>query len=113
MVIKVLCGDGYRSSYARQHSPGSEQEPKVNGEPGALEKEEGEIDAATQEIARNVQEAARGTTEVTSNITGVNQAASETGESAKEVLGATGNLHKQSENLRTEVDRFLSQVRAA
>ncbi len=69
--------------------------------------------AATQEISRNVQEAARGTTEVTSNITGVNQAASETGESAKEVLGATGQLSREAETLKSEVAKFLSEIKVA
>ena len=69
--------------------------------------------AATQEIARNVQEASKGTSEVTSNISGVNQAASETGNSARQVLDATGQLTEQSDNLRTEVARFLEFIRAA
>jgi methyl-accepting chemotaxis protein len=69
--------------------------------------------AATQEIARNVQQAAKGTSEVSGNITGVTQAAGETGAAATQVLGAAGELAKQSEMLRTQVDKFLSQVRAA
>ncbi len=69
--------------------------------------------AATQEIARNVQEAARGTTEVSSNITGVNQAATETGAASKQVLDATGQLSREAEGLKNEVDRFLSEIRAA
>ena len=69
--------------------------------------------AATQEIARNVQQAAKGTSEVSNNITGVTQAAGETGAAATQVLGAAGELAHQSETLRTEVDKFLSKVRAA
>jgi hypothetical protein len=41
------------------------------------------------------------------------RAASETGAAASQVLGAASALSKQSEALRTEVDRFLAEVRAA
>jgi methyl-accepting chemotaxis protein len=68
---------------------------------------------AAQEIARNVQQAALGTQEVSNNITGVTRAASETGAAASQVLGAASALSKQSEALRSEVDRFLAEVRAA
>jgi len=69
--------------------------------------------SATQEIARNVQEAAQGTKEVSANITGVTQAANDTGAAASQVLSASSELAKQSETLRTEVDTFLTRVRAA
>jgi methyl-accepting chemotaxis protein/CHASE3 domain sensor protein len=69
--------------------------------------------AATQEIARNVQQAAQGTQEVSSNIAGVSQAASETGAASSQVLSTAGELAKQSEVLRAEVDDFLAKVRAA
>jgi methyl-accepting chemotaxis protein len=69
--------------------------------------------AATQEIARNVQEAARGTQEVSANVGGVTQASRETGSAATQVLGAAGELSKQAETLRREVDQFLVSVRAA
>ena len=72
-----------------------------------------EQSAATQEIARNVQQAAKGTQEVSSNIAGVTQAAGETGTAATQVLGASGDLAKQSEALREQVDRFLAKIRAA
>ncbi|HEY9079210.1 methyl-accepting chemotaxis protein [Magnetovibrio sp.] len=67
--------------------------------------------AATQEIARNVEQAAAGTNEVSANISGVNQAADETGQSAEQMLEAATELSKQSETLRGEVDRFLSNIR--
>ena len=69
--------------------------------------------AATAEIARNVQEAAKGTQEVSSNIYGVNQAATETGTASQQMLGAANALSKQSEALKTEVEKFLADVRAA
>ncbi|HYG86174.1 MAG TPA: HAMP domain-containing methyl-accepting chemotaxis protein [Azospirillum sp.] len=72
-----------------------------------------EQDAATQEIARNVQEAARGTAEVSSSIRCVTEAASETGAAASQVFTSSEELARQGETLRTKVDRFLAQMRAA
>jgi methyl-accepting chemotaxis protein len=69
--------------------------------------------SATREISRNVQEAARGTQEVTSNISGVQRAADDTGSAANQVLGAAGQLSSQSRDLAGQVNRFLSEVRAA
>jgi methyl-accepting chemotaxis protein len=69
--------------------------------------------AATQEIARNTQEAAKGTEQVSSNIAGVNRAAGETGSAASQVLASAEQLGRQSETLRTDVNRFLEKIRAA
>ncbi len=69
--------------------------------------------SATKEISRSVQEAARGTQEVNSNITGVQKAADDTGSAAKQVLGAAEQLSSQSKDLAGQVNRFLSEVRAA
>jgi len=69
--------------------------------------------AATREISRNTQEAAQGTNEVSRNIGGVNDAAAQTGVAATQVLDASSELGRQSEALRAEVDRFLSDLKAA
>ncbi len=69
--------------------------------------------SATKEISRSVQEAARGTQEVNSNITGVQRAADDTGTAATQVLGAAEQLSAQSKDLAGQVNRFLSDVRAA
>ena len=69
--------------------------------------------AATGEIARNVQEAARGTEVVTTNITEVSRGATQTGSAATQVLGAAGELSRQSEMMKSEVERFLHGIRAA
>jgi methyl-accepting chemotaxis protein len=69
--------------------------------------------SATKEISRSVQEAARGTQEVNSNITGVQKAADDTGAAANQVLGAAEQLSSQSKDLAGQVNRFLSEVRAA
>jgi methyl-accepting chemotaxis protein/CHASE3 domain sensor protein len=69
--------------------------------------------SATREIARNVQEAANGSRDVSANIGGVTRAAQETGASAGQVLTAAGELSKQSEALKMQVDDFITKVRAA
>jgi methyl-accepting chemotaxis protein len=69
--------------------------------------------AATRDIARNIQHAAGGTGEVSSNISGVSSAAAEAGAAAAEVLNASAALRRESEGLRTEIDAFLSNIRAA
>ena len=69
--------------------------------------------SATKEISRSVQEAARGTQEVNSNISGVQKAADDTGSAANQVLGAAEQLSSQSKDLAGQVNRFLSEVRAA
>ena len=69
--------------------------------------------AATSEIARNILDASRGTAEVSANIGGVTEAARITGGEAMETLSAANDLQRHSERLATEVDRFVSKVRAA
>ncbi|MBW8708375.1 MAG: MCP four helix bundle domain-containing protein [Alphaproteobacteria bacterium] len=94
---------------------------------GSISKTIGEIDqistaiaaaveqqgAATQEIARNVEEAAKGTQEVSSNIGGVTDAANSTGAVASQVLASARSLSEQSGELRTLVQTFLTEVKAA
>jgi methyl-accepting chemotaxis protein len=69
--------------------------------------------AATREIARNIQHAAGGTSEVSSNIVGVSDASTEAGTAANDVLGASGELRREADMLREEIDEFLSSIRAA
>jgi methyl-accepting chemotaxis protein len=69
--------------------------------------------SATQEIARNVQEAALGTGQVSRNIAAVNHAAEKTGSASSDVLSSAEQLSKQAATLRSDVDRFLSNIRAA
>ncbi|MGE5478776.1 MAG: methyl-accepting chemotaxis protein [Bacteroidales bacterium] len=68
--------------------------------------------AATQEIARNVQQAAAGTAQVTSCLGQLTMATSEAGSSAGGMLNATQALVAEARTLRTEVDSFLSGIRA-
>ncbi|MBV9460206.1 MAG: methyl-accepting chemotaxis protein [Bradyrhizobium sp.] len=69
--------------------------------------------SATKEISRSIQEAARGTQEVNSNISGVQRAADDTGAASSRVLSAAEQLSTQSHDLADQVNRFLSEVRAA
>jgi len=73
----------------------------------------GEQRVATQEIARNAYQVSTGTAAVSSNIVAVKQAANDTGAASSQVLGASGELSKQSEILRGQVDDVLSKIRAA
>jgi len=67
--------------------------------------------AATGEISTNVQQASAGTSEVSSSIVTVTHAATESRNAANEVLQASGELSRQSEKLRTEIQNFLIKVR--
>ncbi|MGF1623287.1 MAG: methyl-accepting chemotaxis protein [Alphaproteobacteria bacterium] len=73
----------------------------------------GQQDAATREIAANVQQAAAGTRDVSANIVGVNRAAGETGSAAAQVQASAGELAQQSVALKTAVEKFVAEVRAA
>jgi methyl-accepting chemotaxis protein len=69
--------------------------------------------AATQEIARNVQLAAQGTIEVVDSIAEVSRGAANTGAAAEQVHGFARSLSSEGSQLKLEVDRFLTTVRAA
>jgi methyl-accepting chemotaxis protein len=68
---------------------------------------------ATSEISRNVQQAAGGVQEVDANIESVTQAAGETGETAAQVREAGSVVKRASDDLKSEIERFLAGVRAA
>jgi len=69
--------------------------------------------AATQEIARNVQQAASLSGEVATSITDVSRGAGETGAASGQVLSAAQMLSTDSNRLNIEVEKFLTNVRAA
>ncbi|MEM8813661.1 MAG: methyl-accepting chemotaxis protein [Pseudomonadota bacterium] len=71
-----------------------------------------EQSAATAEIARNIDHAAVGTTEVSSGIDVVNRAIQDSGDAGGQVLDASKELSERGETMRTEVSRFLDEVRA-
>ncbi len=69
--------------------------------------------AATGEISRNVQMAAQGTATVTANMADLSGAVGQTASSAEHVVRAADELGGKTEELRREVDRFLTEVAAA
>jgi methyl-accepting chemotaxis protein len=68
---------------------------------------------ATQEIARNVQLAAQGTVQVGESIADVGRGAANTGAAAEQVHGFARSLSNEGSNLKLEVGKFLTTVRAA
>ncbi len=67
----------------------------------------------TQEIVRSMNQASAGTGAVTSDIGAVARVADEAGLAAGSVLQASDDLALQSRLLRTEVEQFLADIRAA
>jgi methyl-accepting chemotaxis protein len=69
--------------------------------------------SATQEIARSIQQAAQGASQVSGSIADVTRGATDTGSSAEQVHGAAQELLNESNHLKSEVEKFLTSVRAA
>jgi methyl-accepting chemotaxis protein len=69
--------------------------------------------AATREIAGSVRQAAHSSQDVNTNIAGVTAAANNVGTAAHQVMDAAAGLSSQSEKLKSEVNDFLSSIRAA
>ncbi len=86
---------------------------KMNEIAGAIAAAVEEQGATTTEIARNIQQASAGTSEVSSNIAGVTQAAASTGSVAGSVSEGASEVAVQAETLKSVVNSFLSDVRAA
>ncbi|MBR1217902.1 MCP four helix bundle domain-containing protein [Bradyrhizobium sp. U87765 SZCCT0131] len=69
--------------------------------------------AATQEISRNIQHAAQRSNSLAGNINDVSRGAGETGSASSQVLSSAQMLASDSGRLKMEVERFLTDVRAA
>ncbi len=69
--------------------------------------------AATGEIARNVDQAAIGTRAVSTTITGLSAAAERTGSAAASIVDSAEDLAHQAETLRSQLDHFVAEIRAA
>jgi len=76
---------------------------------GAVE-QQGE---ATSEIARNVQKSAQLSVQVAKEVGEVSRGTGEAGAASDEVLTAAKSLSVESTRLKTEVDKFLGDIRAA
>ncbi len=70
-----------------------------------------EQSAATNEITSNVQGAAEGTHSVSTDIRGVAESAKESGNTARQLQEASGDLSRQSTVLRDEVEKYLREIR--
>lgn len=69
--------------------------------------------SATQEIAGNTHQAARGADAVTQNIAGVGHAAEMTGAASTQLMGLSKSLSKQADELKVEVEHFVSGLKSA
>jgi methyl-accepting chemotaxis protein len=69
--------------------------------------------AATHQIAQNVQGTAARTTDVSNTIGRLNDIVQDTGQAATHVLASADELGRQSEALRSRVEAFLADIRAA
>jgi methyl-accepting chemotaxis protein len=69
--------------------------------------------SATQEIARYACDAGGRATEVSRDISSVSHQAFETGSASGQVLSAAQALSDEASKLRAEVERFLTELRAA
>ncbi|SUS03268.1 Chemotaxis protein (modular protein) [uncultured Defluviicoccus sp.] len=68
-----------------------------------------EQSTATREIALNVAQAADSATEVTASIGGVSDAAQQSAMASGDLLQASNEMSRQSEELRVTIDRFVSR----
>jgi methyl-accepting chemotaxis protein len=85
----------------------------INQTTGAIAASVEQQTATTAEISRSAQEAARGTEAVSGSLASVKGAAGDTAKASDSVGQAADNLTRQAEGLKTAVDSFLSEVRAA
>ncbi|WP_287133468.1 hypothetical protein, partial [Alteromonas sp.] len=68
---------------------------------------------AGQDLARSIDLAARSTDEVSSHIGQVRETSLATGTAASQVLNSASELEEQAGALKSRVDSFLGQIRAA
>jgi methyl-accepting chemotaxis protein len=85
----------------------------INQTTGAIAASVEQQTATTAEISRSAQEAAKGTEAVSGSLASVKSAAGDTASASDSVAQAADNLTRQAQGLKTAVDTFLSEVRAA
>jgi methyl-accepting chemotaxis protein len=68
---------------------------------------------ATRDIGSHILTATKKVEAITDNISGVTESAAHSSAAASQTLQASGDLSKQSETLRGEVDKFLKTLKAA
>ncbi len=68
---------------------------------------------ATNDIKNNVEQTAQAARSVSSNVVNISEAADITSASAVQLFSAASGLARQADTLRSEVDRFADDIRAA
>ena len=84
---------------------------QINEIAGAIAAAVEEQGSAVHEISRNVQEAAGGTREVTNNVAALSQATTESGTAVAQVANGAISLADQAAMMRSEVAKFLEEVK--
>jgi methyl-accepting chemotaxis protein len=72
-----------------------------------------EQSATTNEISKNMQNASSSTQLVSNNLNNVSSSSSSAASASEQMTAATKELSQQAEKLNTQVDGFLTKVRAA
>jgi methyl-accepting chemotaxis protein len=85
----------------------------INETTGAIAASVEEQTATTSEISRSATEAAKGTDAVSDNLGSVKEAAGHTAQASGSVSQAANDLAEQAEGLKSAVQSFLTEVRAA
>jgi methyl-accepting chemotaxis protein len=86
---------------------------ELNEATGLVAEAAGQQAEATREIGHAVAQAAAGTEAASRHASGVSDDAERTGRAAVDVRGAAGELARQAEGLRGQMDRFLAEIRVA
>jgi methyl-accepting chemotaxis protein/hemoglobin-like flavoprotein len=107
-AVQSVVGDAVKAIEAVAQSV-----DEVNGVSASISAAVEEQNAATAEISRNTDQTAESASSVSETITHVLSDAQETSSAAGQVVSAAEQLGAQAEKLRTDVDEFLSRIRAA
>lgn len=91
----------------------NESVQRIDESAGAVAVAAEEQTAVTSEISSSVQHAAAGTRDVTNSIVAVSERATQTGQVATDVRGASQQLNADAQRLSDLVDTFVADVRAA
>jgi len=86
---------------------------EINASSGVISEAVKQQGSATSEISQNVQQAASRTGQVSTSMTQVTKSAEVTKSASTALHTSSSALTRQAADLKTEIDRFLAQIRAA
>jgi aerotaxis receptor len=86
---------------------------KVNETSSSIASAVEEQTAVTQEIATNMNTTATAVDQINHNIGGIQKSTELTSDATQQILSASNTLSKQAEDLRLQVQTFLSSIRAS